>query len=328
MSILQDVVLRNRASHEFPPVRAVLQEFFRAATKVACVGETAAVYLDMFGVTTSDDYRPVTWMGRYPVDVTTILVGVHVVCAIATALIVGFVHNGALNYAMFDSAQVWHGQIWRLVTYAFIHPPSGYALLWFAIEMYMLFFFGREVERFIGRRAYILLYALLLLVPALILTVWGVTTRTGLAGSGALHFAVFTAFVTLYPNVQFFLRISAKWIFVILATIGTLSGLAAHDWQDLVVLWSSIALAFFFIELRGAGPELAWLNNAKSWLRPKPKLYIVQKPTARRVVEPDDVYASVDPILDKISKSGIGSLTETERKILDRARNRLLKKSD
>ena len=35
----------------------------------------------MFGVTTSDDYRPVAWMGRYPVDVTTMLVGVHVVCA-------------------------------------------------------------------------------------------------------------------------------------------------------------------------------------------------------------------------------------------------------
>ena len=33
----------------------------------------------MFGVTTSDDYRPVAWMGRYPVDVTTMLVGVHVV---------------------------------------------------------------------------------------------------------------------------------------------------------------------------------------------------------------------------------------------------------
>jgi membrane associated rhomboid family serine protease len=327
-SILQDVVLRNRASHEFPPVRAVLQEFFHVYQRWLASTKSRLSIEDMFGVTTSDDYRPVTWMGRYPVDVTTILVGIHVVCAIATALIVGFVHNGALNSAMFDSAQVWHGQIWRLVTYAFIHPPSGYALLWFAIEMYMLFFFGREVERFIGRRAYILLYALLLLVPALILTLWGVTTRTGLAGSGALHFAVFTAFVTLYPNVQFFLRIPAKWIFVILAAIGTLSGLAAHDWQDLVVLWSSIALAFFFIELRGAGPELAWLNNAKSWLRPKPKLHIVQKPMARRVVEPDDVYASVDPILDKISKSGIGSLTETERKILDRARNRLLKKSD
>ena len=40
----------------------------------------------MFGVTTSDDYRPVAWMGRYPVDVTTMLVGIHVVCAVLTCL--------------------------------------------------------------------------------------------------------------------------------------------------------------------------------------------------------------------------------------------------
>ena len=281
----------------------------------------------MFGVTTSDDYRPVTWMGRYPVDVTTILVGVHVVCAILTAFLFAIGYAGVLNYAMFDSAQILpHGQVWRLVTYAIIHPPTGYALLWFAIEMYMLFFFGREVERFIGQRAYIWLYALLLFVPTLILTLWGFYTRTGLAGSGALHFAVFAAFVTLYPNVQFFLRIPAKWIFVILAAIGTLSALAAHDWQNLVVFWTSIGVAFFFVELRGAGPELAWVNNLKTRLRPKPKLYVVQKSSARRAVDPDDVYASVDPILDKIAKSGMGSLTETEKKILDRARNRLLKK--
>ena len=281
----------------------------------------------MFGVTTSDDYRPVTWMGRYPVDVTTILVGVHVVCAILTAFLFAIGYAGILNYAMFDSAQILlHGQVWRLVTYAIIHPPAGYALLWFAIEMYMLFFFGREVERFIGQRAYIWLYALLLFVPTLILTLWGFYTRTGLAGSGALHFAIFAAFVTLYPNVQFFLRIPAKWVFVILAAIGTLSALAAHDWQDLVVLWTSIGVAFLFIELRGAGPELAWVNNLKTRLRPKPKLYVVQKSSARRAVDPDDVYASIDPILDKISKSGMGSLTESEKKILDRARNRLLKK--
>jgi len=283
----------------------------------------------MFGVTTSDDYRPVTWMGRFPVDVTTILVGVHVVCAILTAFLFAIGYAGVLNYAMFDSMHVLlHGQVWRLVTYGIIHPPTGYALLWFAVEMYMLFFFGREVERFIGQRAYIWLYALLLFVPTLMLTLWGLHTRTGLAGSGALHFAVFAAFVTLYPNVQFFLRIPAKWVFVILAAIGALSALAAHDWQDLVVLWTSIALAFFFIELRGAGPELAWINNLKMHLRPKPKLYVVQTSSARRTVEPDDVYASVDPILDKISKSGMSSLTETEKKILDRARNRLLKKSD
>ena len=39
--------------------------------------------------------------------------------------------------------------------------------------MYMLFVFGREVERFIGRRAYIALYVLLLFTPAALLTIWG-----------------------------------------------------------------------------------------------------------------------------------------------------------
>ena len=288
-----------------------------------------ALIESMFGVTTSDDYRPVAWMGRYPVDVTTMLVGLHVATAVFAAVLVAVGAGSILAYLQFDSAAVWYGgQVWRLVTYAFIHPPTGYALLWFAIEMYMLFLFGREVERFIGRRAYIWLYALLLLVPALILTVWGLSTRTGLAGSGALHFAVFAAFVTLYPNVQFFLRISAKWVFVILAAIGTLSALAAHDWQDLVVLWASITLAFLFIELRGAGPELAWWNALKARVAPKPKLTVVQKTRPRRSVERDDVFGSIDPILDKISKSGIGSLTPNERRQLDRERERLLKKSE
>lgn len=257
------------------------------------------------------------------------LVGIHVVCAIVTAFLFAIGQAGIVTYAMFDSTAVLHGQVWRLFTYAFLHQPSGGALLLFAIEMYMLFFFGREVERFLGRRAYIWLYALLLVVPVSILEVWGLLhqTPTGFAGSAALHFAIFAAFVTIYPNVQFFLRIPAKWVFVIFAAIATLSGLAAHDWQDLLVLWDSIAVAFIFIELRGAGPELAWVNNFKAKFRPKPKLYVVQKASSR-AVEPDDVYASVDPILDKIAKSGMGSLTETERKTLDRARKRLLKNSD
>ena len=60
--------------------------------------------------------------------------------------------------------------------------------------------------------------------------------------------------------------------------------------------------------------------------RKKPRLRIVQKSTtARRVAEPEDISVSVDPILDKISKFGIGSLTASERRQLDRARERLLK---
>ncbi len=281
----------------------------------------------MFGVTTSDDYRPVAWMGRYPVDVTTMLVGLHVAVAILTAILVAFGAGSVLAYLQFDSAQVlFGGQVWRLCTYAFVHPPSG--LLWFAVEMYMLFVFGREVERFIGQRAYIVLYLILLIAPVAILTIWGLWQRSALAGSPALHFGIFVAFATIYPRVELFLRIMAKWIALILAGIYTFQLLAYHAWTDLAVVWTSIGAAFLFIEMRGAGPELVWWNNVKARFGPKPKLHVVQKSASRRAVEPDDLYASIDPILDKISKSGIGSLTANERRLLNRERDRLLKKSE
>jgi membrane associated rhomboid family serine protease len=232
-----------------------------------------------------------------------------------------------LELLQFDSAAVLYGgQVWRVATYAFIHAPG--ALLWFAVEMYMLFVFGREVERFIGRRSYIALYVILLIVPAVVLTIWGLWQRAAVAGSPALHFGIFVAFATIYPRVELFLRIMAKWVALILAAIYTLQLLAYHAWTELAVVWTSIAAAFLFVEWCGAGVEFVWLKNLKMSLQPKPKLHIVQTSTSHRVVEPEDVAASIDPILDKISKSGIGSLTDNERRQLDRARNRLLKKQE
>jgi membrane associated rhomboid family serine protease len=293
--------------------------------------QCGALIESMFGVTTSDDYRPVAWMGRYPVDVTTMLVGVHVVCAVLACILTAISSlSGTLNYFVFDSARIWSGlQLWRLGTYAFVHSPS--TLLWFAVEMYFLFVFGREVERFVGRRAYIALYAVLLIAPTIVLTIWGLWQRSALDGSPALHFGIFVAFATIYPNVEFFLRIKAKWIAMILAGVYTFQLLAFHAWTDLAVVWTSIAAAFLFIELRGAGPELVWWSDLKARFGPKPKFHVVQKARPRSGsgrMEPDNVYASIDAILDKISKFGIGSLTANERRQLDRERERLLKKSE
>jgi membrane associated rhomboid family serine protease len=277
----------------------------------------------MFGVTTSDDYQPVTWVGRHPVHVTTLLVAVHVFAAIVACFLGG---AGILGHLAFDSALVWQrGEFWQLASYALVHSPS--ALLWFAVEMYMLFVFGREVERFIGRRAFIVLYLFLLLAPTVLLSLWGLSERVGVAGSPALHFGIFIAFATIYPSVELLLRIQAKWVALALAAISTLQLLAYRDWSAMAVLWASIAAAFFFIRLRGVGPELVWWGNLKSRWQPKPKFQVVPRSTPRRVVEPENVHESIDPVLEKISKQGINSLTASERRALDRARTRLLKKS-
>jgi len=261
-------------------------------------------------------------VGRHPVHVTTLLVALHAFTAIVACFLGG---TSVLSHLAFDSATLWYrGEAWQLATYALVHSPAG--LLWFAIEMYMLFIFGREVERFIGRRAFILLYGLLLLAPSVMLALWGLGERVGLAGSPAIHFGVFVAFVAIYPNVDLFLRIPAKWVALVLAAISTLQLLAYRDWVDMAVLWLSIAVAFFFIRLRGAGPELEWWGHLKSRLQPKPKFHVVTRDIPRRSTEPENIHESIDPVLDKISKHGINSLTASERRALDRARNRLLKK--
>ena len=59
----------------------------------------------------------------------------------------------------------------------------------------------------------------------------------------------------------------------------------------------------------------------------RPKFRVLPAPTARsrRVEEPDEVE-SIDPLLDKIARSGMNSLTAKERARLEKAREALLKK--
>ena len=201
----------------------------------------------MFGVTTSDDYRPVAWMGRYPVDVTTMLVGVHVAAAILAAILVAFGAGSILLWLQFDSAAIWSsGQVWRLFTYAFVHAPSG--LLWFAIEMYLLFVFGREVERFLsgarflGQRAYIALYAFFAGHTR------SATDDLGTFGNGAQLPVRQRCTLEFLLRLPPFIRVSncccgsmAKWVALILAAIYTLQLLAYHAWSDLVVYGRALA---------------------------------------------------------------------------------------
>src|SRR5205085_5923797 len=72
----------------------------------ACSGCRRAVNYRMFGVTTSDDYQPVTWVGRHPVHVTTLLVAVHVLLMVVVCFLSALGAAGFLGALIFDSAQV------------------------------------------------------------------------------------------------------------------------------------------------------------------------------------------------------------------------------
>ncbi len=275
----------------------------------------------MFGLAKSDDYQPITWVGRYPVHVATLLVILHVLTMIGTAVAIAFEQQLLLLTLAFSSSEVLgHAALWQFVTYAFVNGPS----IWFAVEMFLLFSFGREVERFIGRRAFIALYAMLLLLPPCLLTAIGPFVSTRFVGSGSLHFAIFVAFATIYPNVDLLFTVKAKWVAGVLLAIYSLQAFAGHEWTLLLVLWASAAAAFVFITWLRRGGEFELPNFLKVFSR-KPKFSVVKPQRAQKKAE-EDVMESIDPLLEKISKHGLGSLTPKERLKLERASSALIKK--
>jgi hypothetical protein len=196
----------------------------------------------------------------------------------------------------------------------------------FLIELYLLVVFGRELEGYLGRRAFLRLYLTLLLAPTLLLTAaewmgWHTTT----AGSSALHFGIFVAFALINPTAEMFFGIQAKWIALALLAINSLQCLALSDYESLSVLAVDCMAACLFIAVFQGRISLhlpARRPMAAAGLH-KTRPRRVQAEESRRE---EDLHGSIDPILDKISRSGLASLTPLERERLEKARHRLIAK--
>lgn len=275
----------------------------------------------MNGYSTSNDHQPLTYWGSVPLFAAHMIVVVFVVSMIATALLSFWNQAAFLSLLSFDSMRVLKGEVWRIVTYGFVNPPS----LWFAIDMLMIIWFGRELEKFFGRRRFLWIYAGLYLVPALVLTVVGTWYPTRFAGQTG-GFGLFIAFATLYPNAVMIGNILAKWVAIILVGLYALIALSGRDWVGMITLSTTTLLAYSFVR------HAQGLLNVPTFtpVRSKPKLRVLpdlperhEKPSSSPKVEMSNTMAEVDALLDKIAKSGIGSLTAKERATLDSAQQRL-----
>lgn len=267
--------------------------------------------------------RPVTWVGSFPVYVSTILAAVHALAMIGTAIALAAGAEGLLQALTFSSSTFLPQlNLWQGGTYAFVHTPPYW---FFLLELYLLVVFGREVEKFLGRNAFIQLYAGLLLLTPLALTALGMLGIPSVyAGSGALHFGIFVAFAAIYPRAEIFFGIQARWIAAALLGINAVQYLALSQFISLGVLFLECAAAVVFVEFaRGTLSFPRWPA--------RPKFHVVRAPTppkkaVGRTLEAVVTHDDIDPILEKISRSGIGSLTERERTLLEKARAELIAK--
>jgi membrane associated rhomboid family serine protease len=270
-----------------------------------------------------EDFRPVMWLRGHPLFVTHVIVLTYVV----TMLVAALAGPGAIAewsaWLGFSSELVHRGQVWRIFTYGLVNPPS----LWFVVDMLIIVWFGRELERFFGRKVFIRFYAALYLLTPVVFTLLGFFRPLTLVGETG-GFALFIAFATLYPGAVMLFNILAKWLAIIAVSLYSLLHLYARDFVGLTALWITLGFAHGFV--RHEQGRLTLPKLALPSFRQRPRLRVLPRPPPHAEIDQatieDDASGEVDALLDKIARSGLASLTPAERARLEKAREDLMRR--
>jgi membrane associated rhomboid family serine protease len=243
-----------------------------------------------------------------------------------------------------STAGVRQGQVWRLISWPTVNPPD----LWTLLSIAIIWYFGREFERQLGRRRYLWFLAIVVVLPACVyvLAVPTLVAPTMLAISGAefLASAVILAFVVTFPTARSFFNIPFWVIAVAFETLTLLQLLGDRLWDAL--LFYVVLGATAMIAARSFGlSELDWIpkvplpaflsGGARQRRSPTTKRRRRRSKRGTSTVTPIRPVTSaptpterlrqaeVDVLLDKISQYGIKSLTPEERRRLDEHSRRM-----
>ena len=274
----------------------------------------------MFFENQSRDNQP---LGRYrgmPIYLTTIIVAVIVVGLVFSALAGYFT---SLAWFAFEPDLFWHhGQVWRLISYLIVDQVNFFTIF----NLLFLYSFGRNCEQEMGRGRYIVFLGLLILTPVLIATLlWLFGIGGGVAGSIHLAIGLVIAFATIYPNAEWWASIPLKFMAIGCVFLAAVGHLSQRDQIGLGSTLATCAVSFGYIRAMRSG-----IFSGLSWsalFRRKPKFRVLPDLPSHSAAEPqNNSMAEMDALLDKIARSGIGSLTAKERAKLDKSRTELLKR--
>jgi membrane associated rhomboid family serine protease len=245
------------------------------------------------------------------------------------------------NFLILDVDQVMHGQVWRLLTYGFLHSTGS---LWHILfNMLFLFWFGRQVEETVGGREYLWFYLTGVVLGGLGFTLacqMNLHVGHRALGASAGVTAVLVLAACYHPRqiiYLFFLIPVPIWLFVVVFVVADAFDLLGNKMGGTATSAHLAGAAFGFCYYK-FGWRLSgwtgWLGGlARRGARPRLRVYREDEgetPTPRpgpapaavgasRLLEDEHLEAQVDAILEKIPRVGMEGLTENERQLLLRA---------
>jgi membrane associated rhomboid family serine protease len=272
------------------------------------------------------DYEPLGRFGRLPVYVTTLIAALYVVGMLLTTML-GAAHFSVPGLAFSTETFFFRGWLWQPFTCTFLNGPDFF----FLFGVFFFYSAGIEVERYLGRARFLKFYLLCLLVVPAVLGLWRLTgiIPGPYGGMREITVAMFLAFATLYPNIEYWGWVPLKYFAFACFAIAALGYFPAGDWIGLSVLVGESALAFGFVRYLQHGGSLEWPDLKEKLFGPRRNFTVLPDPprtASSSLGGQHSAIDEIDPLLDKIAKSGLASLTRQERAQLEKARQALMNK--
>jgi membrane associated rhomboid family serine protease len=256
------------------------------------------------------------WSSNRP-SATILLVGLSLGTFCAQLMVELFLgaHGGKtlfLRWFALDGVGIASGEYWRFLTFPLVQYNPVYLLG----SLLVLYLAGREVESIMGGRHLLGIYLGGLFVGGF--TQWLVMPEWRFMGTATGVGAVLVAFASILPELEvkgnlfavFPVKLRLKylaWGVVGLSVIGWL-------WEKALILGPAgmmVASVFGWTYVQQLG-----FGNSLSIQR---MIFAKRQKAARldRMSAEQFMVAEIDPILEKISREGMGSLSRAERKLLE-----------
>lgn len=235
---------------------------------------------------------------------------------------------------VFHPSLVRDGELWRLVTWPLANEPG----IWPVVGLFFFWRVGHFVEEMVGRNRNAILIGLVTLVPAAFVSLLDEATFPTFTevGVGLLLTVAFVVLAVEHPDAQSFFGIPIWVLAIVFVGLYVLQVTAERFWGTLIMLAIAIVIGVVAVRQWGFARRLSFIPTLGARPSRAPRRSrrpsasqgtVVEGPWAasapRRPADAAAAQAELDTLLDKISASGLDSLTSDEKRRLNELSKRL-----
>jgi membrane associated rhomboid family serine protease len=146
----------------------------------------------------------------------TYVVKGYVVLAVALFILEAFTPASEITELFCLNGAFWQGQVWRLVTYPFVHTPAQIITVVFG--MLIVWRFGTDLERMYGSRETLLYFIAMTLTAGVPFAICGLATGSPfpLFGVNGIQLGLLCLYATHFPRVEVYvlpmISLQLRWV--------------------------------------------------------------------------------------------------------------------